>query len=551
MLLARIGLLICIGLAIVSRALAAGAQQKPARVAVDVVDESGAAVAKAQITFSMASEEIATETADDQGQALARLAPGTYELVVTSPGFRRFAKHMEVQDAEQVHVVLRVASCPPGPCLEVTGPPRTTTIEGADAGLAGPDPVTAIVPRMPGKEAKFAGMHYEVTLRVELAQQMLEGEEEIHFEGRAGKVEWQKQDNIKIRSAKAKGGEVLSSKETLAMQPGSGGDHLVRVGYAAGAGRGIRWFADGAGLVTAFYCEAWMVCRNDPGERATLRLEIVLPAESGLCAVGPGLLRKQWRERQDEHFLFEVNEPVQTYLFSFGIAKLARLNSGDSQFSIYTKAPGHQSVLRKTSDAYTFLRSKAGAEPFHGEYAQAFLAADIAQEAAGLALMSEEYLARLESKDDVALMAHELAHQWWGVSVGIRSWSDFWLNEGVAEFMADAYLERHRGRVAYDAQIAELRRRMAELREQGKDRPLHWEQWNDAHEALGAIPYVKGALFLDRLRTELGEEKFWRGIGLYTSRNAGGLVDSQDFERAMEEASERDLRSMFESGVFH
>jgi len=91
---------------------------------------------------------------------------------------------------------------------------------------------------------------------------------------------------------------------------------------------------------------------------------------------------------------------------------------------------------------------------------------------------------------------------------------------------------------------------MQKLRDEGKDRPLHWEQWKDAHEALGAIPYVKGALFLDRLRTELGEEKFWRGIGLYTSRNARKLVDSRDFQRAMEEASGQDLRQRFDEAVY-
>jgi len=418
--------------------------------------------------------------------------------------------------------------------------------------IAAVKPVKRAVSSQRGTESATTATHYEVTLRVDFARQLLEGEEEIHFEGNAGKIEWQRQGNLKIRSANAKGGEMVSRKGTLAVRPRSDGDHLVRVKYTAGAGRGIRWLANGAGLVTAFYCEGWMVCGNDPGERATLRLEIVLPTESGLRAVGPGNLRKQWRDNKDDHFVFEIDEPVQTYLFSFGIAELERSSdAGDSRFAIYAKTAGHASALKETSEAYTFLRGKASVEPINAEYTQVFLEADIAQEADGLALMSEEYLAELESKDDVALLAHELAHQWWGVSVGIRSWSDFWLNEGIAEFMADAYLEQHQSRAAYDAQIAELTRRMSELRKQGKDRPLHWERWKDAHEALGTIPYVKGALFLDRLRTELGEEKFWRGIGLYTSRNVRRLVDSHDFESAMEEASGRDLRSFFDSGVFH
>lgn len=188
------------------------------------------------------------------------------------------------------------------------------------------------------------------------------------------------------------------------------------------------------------------------------------------------------------------------------------------------------------------------------QYTQAFLPtleSDFGQEAAGLALMSDDYLHLLAEQDDVYLMAHELAHQWWGVLVGIRSWSDFWLNEGFAEFMADAYIEKHQGRTAYERQMDELRRQMHTLREAGKDRPLHWEKWKDSHEALGQVPYVKGAIFLDELRSELGEENFWRGIALYTSRNARRLVDTRDFQRAMEEASGRDLAKLFNEEVYH
>jgi aminopeptidase N len=77
-------------------------------------------------------------------------------------------------------------------------------------------------------------------------------------------------------------------------------------------------------------------------------------------------------------------------------------------------------------------------------YTQAFLPGpSMGQRAAGMALMSQDDLSDLLDKDDVQLMAHELAHQWWGVTVGIKSWSDFRLNEGFAEFMSDAYIEKH------------------------------------------------------------------------------------------------------------
>ena len=393
--------------------------------------------------------------------------------------------------------------------------------------------------------------HYSVKLTPDFEHRVMRGEEQIEFEHAAGNLEWQKQPGLQVGGMKCPDGEVTSDDTSVRVRLAASGKHVTRFEYTAAAARGIRWFDGGAGFITAFYCDTWMICDNSPVQRATLRLEIVLPAASGLRTVGPGQLTKQFEDKEGVHFVFEQSAPAQTYLFSFAAAKLDV--SAEGKYQLYAKSADHKAALAKTSDAYAFLRSKAGVDPINSEYGQAFLPlpTGFGQEAAGLALMSEQYLSDLEQKDDVALMAHELAHQWWGALVGVRSWSNFWLNEGMAEFMSAAYLEKHQGKAAYEQKIAENRARLSELREQGKDRPLHWEGWKDAHDALGAIPYVKGVLFLDRLRTELGPEKFWKGIALYTSRNAGRLVDSRDFQRAMEEASGRDLKALFDEAVYH
>jgi aminopeptidase N len=392
--------------------------------------------------------------------------------------------------------------------------------------------------------------HYAVKLTPDLDHQLLHGEETIAFRHEPGDIQFQKQAGLQISRMTCTNCEAAQAGETVNIHLKTGGKHSLHVAYTASPHRGITWFSDNAGFDTAFYCEAWMVCDNTPAQRATIHLEVVLPPLTGLTAAGPGRFRRHWKDGDGQHFAFERSKPVQTYLFSFGVAKLRRSASGP--FVLYTPdLADHKVTFRKTSDAYTFLRSKAGVNLADRQYAQAFVPADIEQEAAGLALMPATYLAELEQQDQVADMTHELAHQWWGVLVGIRSWSDFWLNEGMADFMTDAYLEQHQGRAAYDRAIAAKRERMNKLRAEGKDRPLHWEGWKDAHEALGPLPYLKGALFLVHLRAELGEEKFWQGIKLYTVRNAGRFVDSRDFERALEEASGGDLKALFDQMVYH
>ncbi|MEZ5351406.1 MAG: M1 family aminopeptidase [Bryobacteraceae bacterium] len=324
----------------------------------------------------------------------------------------------------------------------------------------------------------------------------------------------------------------------------------VRMEYTIRSGQGFRWLADGSGFFTAFHCEAWMICDPDPGERATLRLEVAAPVRTGWTVAGPGNLRERRRADGYDYFVFEETVPAQTYLFSFGAAVVTKFERDG--FVVYARDKDQAAVVEKTRDAWTFLRAKAGADSGHRVYAQAFLPnTRLAQEASGIALMGEAYRARLAGEeDDVALMAHEAAHQWWGVLVGIRSWSDFWLNEGMAEFFTAAYLEHRKGRPAYDRHLASLKEQLAAIRDKGADRPLHWTGWTTAREALGRLPYVKGAVFLDLLRGQMGEDAFWRGIAEYTTRHAGKLVESRDFQASMEAAAKGSLSQLFDDWVY-
>src|SRR5467141_5088865 len=119
--------------------------------------------------------------------------------------------------------------------------------------------------------------HYFVKLAPDFERQLLRGDETIEFQADAGVVEWEKQAGLRVESADVADGEVTVAEQAVRVRLRSGGRHRLKLKYTAAAGRGIVWFADNAGLATAFYCEAWMVWDNSPGKRATLRLEITVP----------------------------------------------------------------------------------------------------------------------------------------------------------------------------------------------------------------------------------------------------------------------------------
>src|SRR5258708_6761172 len=213
--------------------------------------------------------------------------------------------------------------------------------------------------------------HYTVKLTPDFEHSLLRGVETIEFYHDAGDAAWQKQRSMQVTSVNVVGGEATVNDEAVTAHLHGAGKHLLHVEYTAAASRGIKWFADKRGFDTAFYCEAWMVCDNSAAQRATMNLEIILPASAGFNAAGPGRLTKQWQNKEGEHFAFKQSRPVQTYLFSFGVAKLSRTTHG--KFVLYAPDSGeHKVAFAKTSDAYEFLRKKASVDCIDEGYAQVF-----------------------------------------------------------------------------------------------------------------------------------------------------------------------------------
>jgi aminopeptidase N len=94
---------------------------------------------------------------------------------------------------------------------------------------------------------------------------------------------------------------------------------------------------------------------------------------------------------------------------------------------------------------------------------------------------------------DESLGAHEFAHQWWGNTVTCRDWNHFWLNEGIATFIAAAYLEHRFGRDVYLREIESYRTSYDHIRAAGKDKSLVFPDWLHPTREDRSLVYDKGA----------------------------------------------------------
>ncbi len=148
------------------------------------------------------------------------------------------------------------------------------------------------------------------------------------------------------------------------------------------------------------------------------------------------------------------------------------------------------------------------------------------------------------------LVAHELAHQWWGDLVTCREWPEAWLNEGFATYFEYIWRTHSRGRDEADIDL--LGDLDGYLDEAGEyQRPIVCRQFEEPIDLFDRHLYEKGGRVLHMLRQELGDADFFRSLRLYAERHARGSVETRDLARAVEEASGRNLDRFFHQWTDH
>ena len=146
----------------------------------------------------------------------------------------------------------------------------------------------------------------------------------------------------------------------------------------------------------------------------------------------------------------------------------------------------------------------------------------------------------------VGLVAHEVAHQWWGNSVTERSWDEVWLSEGFATYFALLYSEHAEGRDAFVAGLRKSRDQVFELERKSPDTPVIHRNLQDMEKVLNGLVYQKGGWTLHMLRRQIGTDAFWAGIREHYGRHANGHATTDELRQTMEAASGQDLGWFFD-----
>ena len=294
----------------------------------------------------------------------------------------------------------------------------------------------------------------------------------------------------------------------------------------------------------------WIPTWGAPNDKETWEVLATVPAR--LTVVSNGRLVGDRPSPGGMHTVhWSQEKPASTYLISLVAAPLARIRDRwrgrPVDYYVYREdSTRARPLFGRTPDMIeTFSRLTGVPYPW-SKYAQTTVADFIGGMENVSATTLVDWLPDARAFQDrpwylQSLIPHELAHQWFGNLVTAEDWANYWLNEGMAEFMPGQYWGAKLGpRAEEDYYLAEYGEFIT--RDARRRTPL--ASWNSANV------YPKGALVLEMLKKQLGAERFWAAIHLYLTRHAYGNATSDDLRQAVLDATGQSLEWFWSQWIY-
>lgn len=284
----------------------------------------------------------------------------------------------------------------------------------------------------------------------------------------------------------------------------------------------------------------WFPCNDRAADKATYRFVVTTDSDYAVVANGSLVRRRQAGRRTT--WTYECPSPMSPYLatLQMGQYETKQLRTSPSDVRLVYPPRLREDVRTAYADQVhmiDFFSSCFGDYPFDS-YTVVITDDDleIPLESQTLSTFGANFTNR--SWDAQRLIAHELAHQWFGNAVTSSAWEDIWLHEGFACYSEWLWAEET-GRSTLEDEARHHHAALAELPE----------------DLLVADPgpelmfddrlYKRGALTLHALRRRVGDETFFPLIRSWLAQNLGGSVTTEMFEEHAARESGEDLTDLF------
>lgn len=303
----------------------------------------------------------------------------------------------------------------------------------------------------------------------------------------------------------------------------------------------------------------WFPSWDYPNDRATTEMVATVPRP--LSVVSNGRLAEV-TERPDGRrtFHWTMEQPHTTYLVSIVVADQVKVADSWNGIPIeYYVTPGREEQARvsfgQTPAMMEYFSTVTGLPYPYAKYAQTTVYDYMwgGMENITATTQTERTLHDARHETDYSsegLVAHELAHQWFGDLITCRSWDDLWLNEGFADYMTALWKGHAHGIDEFAWEVDDLVQDHLSEAESEYRRPLSTRLYGAPIRMFDAHSYEKGALVLRMVHGQLGEEAWWRAVRAYVDRFAHQTVTTADLQRTLEDVSGVSLGPLFDQYVY-
>ena len=288
----------------------------------------------------------------------------------------------------------------------------------------------------------------------------------------------------------------------------------------------------------------WFPVNDHPSDKATFALAMTVP--DGVEVLSNGVPGERATSAGRTTWRWAESKPLASYL-AFVVIGQYRVQSTTHDgkpmiIALPESLPATSNAARslaRTAAVTDFLATQFGPYPFDS-YGAVVLDDD--RVAYALETQSRPVYGNtfFTSRPNVTVVAHELAHQWYGDSVALARWQDIWLNEGFATYAEWLWQEHEGGRTA----------------QQSFDRVYSGFNWSiptgdpGPQQIFGDAVYQRGAMTVHALRRTIGDPAFFALLKSWPAEHRDGNVRTEDFVAAAERAGGKDLGDFFEAWLF-
>ncbi|MFN7944843.1 MAG: M1 family aminopeptidase [Blastocatellia bacterium] len=298
------------------------------------------------------------------------------------------------------------------------------------------------------------------------------------------------------------------------------------------------------------YASRWFPFHDYAADRATSTISLKVPKE--IVAAGyseqpvtPVASRDEKTKQEFSTYTFVSTKP--TLPGNFAAAKYIKqsFDKGGISVDVYVK-PGDEKGIDRAgeliSEHLVYYSSKFGPYNFGNRYIVAETDDDTLDSYTGAGMLFLTPKALATGNED--LLAREVAYQWWGQTVGLKSFDDIWLSQGLAQFSALLYKKDNESETQFQQAVqAETEKALAfEQSASIRNAP---KQLDDQTPAYRSVIFNKGALVFNMLRQIMGEKDFDAMLREYYQRFNGKNMTLDQFEEFVSQKAGHSLRGFF------